>query len=708
MQSSKDLVSNILAPLNPAQRAACQKTHGPVLIVAGAGSGKTRTLTHRIAYLIAKQQVEPQQILAVTFTNKAAQEMKKRLQQLLTGFAVLPTVGTFHAVSVQILRREIQQLGRENSFTIFDDGDSRAVVRQILQDLAISEKTFNPRALLGAMAAAKAKLIAAQKYQPTNYFEETVAKVYPLYEKKLQKANALDFSDLLKVTVELFQEFPAILAKYQTRWQFISIDEFQDTNYVQAVWSNLLAAKHKNLCVIGDPDQSIYSWRGAEISNILEFKQHYPQTQEILLEQNYRSSPVILAAANAVIARNPNRPPKRLWTRRRTGEKIFRIELNDEREEAEFIGMEIAERVKAGQNTYRDFVILYRTNAQSRVLEEVFLRHALPHKIVGGVKFYARKEIKDMLAYLQLLQNPRNTFALLRVLNVPTRTLGPRTVAVLQAFPAGPWEALVNVEGLELPAKKKQTLRNFRCLLEDLQKLSQTESPASLIRNVLLKTKLKEFWSKEGPAEGEARYENVLELISVASKYELLAPRLALATFLEEVALLSEVDQLQEAEEVVTLMTLHTCKGLEFPVVFIAGCEQQILPHANSLLKPKALEEERRLFYVGLTRAQTQLFLLAARNRLFFGETHTNAPSEFLADIPAQLLASRPQAEVKRRGFRELPCEVAAVEFTVGDTVKHPSFGLGEIRALAGGVATVRFGQRKRKLALAIAPLSKV
>lgn len=713
--------SEILTALNPVQRAACQKVEGPVLVVAGAGSGKTLTLTHRIAYLIAEQQIAPQKILAVTFTNKAAQEMQQRLQKLLHGLPILPTVGTFHAISAQILRREIHHLGLENSFNIFDDSDSRAILRQILKEFNLSEKIFNPRALLGAISAAKANLVAAENYAGTNYFEENVAKIYPVYEKRLRAAEALDFGDLLKKTVELFQEFPEILKKYQTKWEFISVDEFQDVNQVQAVLTNLLAARNQNLCVIGDPDQSIYSWRGADIRNILEFKKKYPEAQEFLLEQNYRSSPVILAAANAVIAKNPHRQPKKLWTQQKQGEKIFLTELADEREEAEFIVQEILERVQAQKNSYRDFVVLYRTNAQSRALEEVFLRNALPHRIIGSVKFYARKEIKDLIAYLQVIQNPRHTLALLRILNVPLRTIGPRTIAVLQNFPQGPWAALENVASLELPESKKGILQNFYHLIKELQELSGSENPASLIKNILLKTKLKKFWLKEGQKEGQARYENALELTSVAAKHKLLEPRLGLATFLEEVALLSGVDEIKDGDNRVTLMTLHTCKGLEFPIVFIAGCEQNILPHASSLLDPKEYAEERRLFYVGLTRAKQALFLLTARNRLFFGETNMNAPSKFLADIPRELLASPAQKELKIRGFGDqvLPTEESSLvapedkvqelpQFKVGDKIKHLHFGFGEIQEITEDTAVISFQGQSKKFLLAMAPIKKV
>ncbi|MFH1375595.1 MAG: 3'-5' exonuclease [Patescibacteria group bacterium] len=530
----------------------------------------------------------------------------------------------------------------------------------------------------------------------------------------------MDFDDLLMLTVQLFQKFPNILEKYQEKWHFLNVDEYQDTNHAQAAFTNLLAEKYQNVCVIGDPDQSIYSWRGAQISNILDFKKRYPATIEIKLEQNYRSTPIILAAANAVISRNKSHHKKKLWTEKKEGEKIYLLELTDEREEGEFIAQEIERRVREGLNKYKDFVVLYRTNAQSRVIEEMMLRHALPHRIVGGVKFYARKEVKDVLSYLRLIQNSQDDISLLRVLNVPSRKIGLKTVEVLQNFAqsraGGLWEALQAVDSLELPDAKKLVLKDFVKLIQDLQKLNKSERAAGLIKHILAKTKLKDFWLQEGQMEGETRHENVLELISVAAKYDDLEAGVALATFLEEVALLTDADQLKDSEDAVTLMTLHSAKGLEFPVVFIVGLEQNIFPHSRTLLEPREKEEERRLFYVGVTRAMEELFLLRANQRMFFGETHMNAPSEFLDDIPAHLLAEESKRELKRRGFGETPLpdenvdamNRVSTEFKIGDHVQHPVFGEGKVLKITGGVIEVKFSTGVKRLAISIAPLRKI
>jgi len=711
-----------LANLNPAQIEAVQTLKGPMLVIAGAGSGKTKALTHRIANLIANG-ISPHEILAVTFTNKAAGEMKIRIRAMLGEKVTMPVVGTFHSICVQILRREIHHLGRENNFLIYDGTDQKLLMKRIFKDKHIEEKEFNPAAILSAISGAKSRLVSPTSFVGGSRFGDLAAELYPLYEKKLAEANALDFDDLLLKVVELFEKFPQILEKYQEKWHFLSVDEYQDTNLAQARITNLLAEKYRNLCVIGDPDQSIYSWRGADISNIRDFKKNYPEAKIVKLEQNYRSTTTILDAANAVISRNGNREDKKLWSEKTGGEKIFLLELNDEREEAEFIAAEIERKIRETNCFYRDCVILYRTNAQSRVIEEVFLRHGLPHRIIGGVKFYARKEIKDVLSYLKIIQNPRDDISLLRILNVPTRKIGLRTVEVLQRkateVGGGIWDALKNCRDTEIPDSKKEILERFVRLIEELQNLNRTNTAASLIKNVLARTKLKEWWLSEGEAEGETRVENVLELISVAAKYDALEPAVSLATFLEEISLLSDADQIEEKENSVLLMSLHAAKGLEFPVVFISGLEQNIFPHSRSLLDPRQLEEERRLFYVGITRAMDSLFLLRARQRMFFGETQMNAPSEFLKDIPENLLAEESRRELKRRGFGErmLPDEnfgtgesrpASAPEFAVGERVAHPVFGEGTVVNVMGGVIEVNFPIGVKKLAISIAPLRKI
>ncbi len=630
----------------------------------------------------------------------------------------MPTVGTFHSVCVQILRREIHNIGRDNNFLIYDATDQKLLMKRIFKEQRIEEKEFNPRAILAAISSAKSRMIQPEKFFVNSVFAEKVAGLYPIYEKKLAKSSALDFDDLLLKIVELFEKHPKILKKYQEKWHFISVDEYQDTNLAQARITNLLAEKYRNLCVIGDPDQSIYSWRGAEISNIRDFKKKYPETKIIKLEQNYRSTPTILEAANAVISKNKGRDEKKLWSKKKEGEKIYLLELNDEREEAEFIAAEIERKIREANLFYRDCVVLYRTNAQSRVIEEVFLKHGIPHRIIGGVKFYARKEIKDVLSYLRIIQNPRDDLSLLRILNVPSRKIGLRTVEVLQnlanSHSYGIWDALKNCEQTEIPTTKQLVLKDFVRLIESLRKLNQTQTASQIIKHLLARVKLKEWWMQDGETEGETRFENVMELISVASKYDALEGGISLATFIEEVALLTDADQIEEKENAVLLMSLHAAKGLEFPVVFIAGLEQNIFPHSRTLLDMKQLEEERRLFYVGITRAMESLFLLRARQRMFFGETQMNAPSEFLNDIPLNLLAEESKRELKRRGFGEkmLPDENQpgglVTEFEEGDRVHHPVFGEGVVLKIVGGVINVHFPAGVKKLAISIAPLRKI
>lgn len=710
----------ILAGLNDRQREAVLATRGPVLIIAGAGSGKTSALTRRIAYLIKSAGVSPRQILAVTFTNKAAKEMRERVQKLL-GVAVnspeVPMLGTFHSVCVQILRREIHHLGRENRFVIYDDTDQLAVMRQIFDELKLDAKEYNPKAVLGSISWAKSHLIGPEGYVADSDFTAKVSQAYPLYQKKLLENNGIDFDDLILLTVQLFREHADILDRYQERWPYLCVDEYQDTNHAQAVLINLLAEKYRNLCVVGDPDQSIYSWRGADVSNILDFRRKYPEATEVKLEQNYRSTQVILDAANAAIRKNKSRQEKTLWTDKSGGDKICIMQLGDERLEAEWVVQEIMRLTRAG-TPYSKCVILYRTNAQSRILEEVLLRHGIPHRIIGGVKFYARKEVKDVLAYLRLTQNPSDNLALLRVVNTPARKLGPKTLEVLQQIATAKGlpllAAIDHVAETVIPATKQEILRQFAELIRSFTRLNQTESAAGMIKNILAKTRLKEYWDQEGTIEGQTRYENVLELISVASKYDLLEPGVSLATFLEEVALLTDADRAEEQDSSVTLMTLHSAKGLEFPVVFLVGLEQNIFPSSRTLLEPRQLEEERRLFYVGLTRAEERLYLTHARQRFFFGETQVNAPSQFLDDLPSETLLAESQTELRRRGWGDtvLPDEnsPAPVCFAAGDAVRHPVFGQGLVVAVRGGVIEVNFGGSVgvKKLAISIAPIEKV
>ncbi|HEC21147.1 MAG TPA: ATP-dependent DNA helicase PcrA, partial [Candidatus Peregrinibacteria bacterium] len=537
----------MLKDLNKKQQEAIETTEGPVLIIAGAGSGKTRALTYRVAYLIKEKKVKPWQIFAVTFTNKAAGEMKERVRELVGipkdadfNSNDQPMIGTFHATCVQILRREIHHLGYENRFVIFDDTDQLSLMKRLMKAMQISDKNLNPKAVLGNISNAKNHLIGPDEYarKASTFFEERVAKVYPLYQKELRKNNALDFDDLIMITVELFQKYESILDKYQSRWQYVLVDEYQDTNEAQYQLVKLLAEGHRNLCVVGDPDQMIYSWRGANIQNILNFEKDYPEAKVIKLEQNYRSTQNILKAANAVIYKNRKRVEKELWTDNEEGSKVMLGECDSERHEADYLIQKIKEEKDF---KYKDFVILYRMNAQSRVLEEAFLRHGIPYKIIGGVRFYSRKEIKDILAYLRLIHNPYDDVSLLRIINTPPRKIGARTLQILQEEASQSYTSLYSViERIDklpdLNEGKRETFRKFRDVIKKLQSLNGQMNASHLIKELLIESGYKKFL-QNGSEEGEIRMENVWELVSVAQKYDDLEPGVSLATFLEEAAL---------------------------------------------------------------------------------------------------------------------------------------------------------------------------
>lgn len=738
-------MSHILSTLNEKQQEAVKATHGPVLVLAGAGSGKTKALTHRIAYMIEEKRVHPWNILAVTFTNKAAQEMKNRVIKLLKkeDDKDLPALGTFHATCVRMLRKHIHLLGYENSFTIYDTADQQILVKQILKDLHIDEKQTNPRAILHYISGAKNELIGPDQYQQyaNNFFTERVAEVYEKYQKALHKNGALDFDDIIMKTVELFRKHQNVLDQFQEKFQFISVDEYQDTNHAQYVLTNMLAEKYRNLCVIGDSDQSIYSFRGANITNILNFEKDYPDAKTILLEQNYRSTQTILDAAHNIIVKNAKRKDKKLWTQREGGEKISLRSMDNERHEGEFIAQEILERLKAYETPdYRDFVVLYRTNAQSRVLEEVFLRYGIPYKIVGGIRFYERKEIKDLVAYLRLIQNPNDSVSLLRIINTPARKIGPKTIEVLQQYALqnglSMFQAMENIvaagaqatcrhqadEATEAPdvdlaGTKIETIKKFVELVKKLQGVNREFPASGVIKHVLEYTGYKQMVD-DNTAEGDARVENIYELVSVASKYNNLEAGQSLSIFLEEISLIADIDNMSEQDNAVTFMTIHSAKGLEFPVVFLAGLEEGIFPHSRSLLERDELEEERRLMYVAITRAKDKLYMLHARNRMLYGEIQSSAPSQFLTDIPEELI-DQPEAKKHRPlntsqiGTNPIPVENIDLNpsFADGDKVFHQSFGDGVIVSVKGGVATVCFKNPRygiKKLALSIAPLKKV
>ena len=617
-------MQDLLSQLNPRQKEAVETTEGPVLVLAGAGSGKTRALTFRIAYLIAVKNIKPEDILAVTFTNKAAQEMQMRVSKLLQGLALRSSErqarsvagGTFHSVCAKILRREIEVLGYERSYTIYDSSDTLSAVRKCMQELSISTKAYNPRAFREMISSAKSELMNPKDYEThaQGHIQELVARVYYRYAKYLKQSNALDFDDLLMKTVELWEKFPKILDKYRNQWRYVLVDEYQDTNRAQYVLVNLLAKQHKNLCVVGDDWQSIYSWRGADISNILDFEKDYPNAKTVMLEQNYRSTKNILETAQQIISQNTDKKDKKLWTENESGEPVQVYTAHDERDEARFI----IEKIQGSGERLSEFVILYRTNAQSRILEEMLMRASLPYNIIGSLKFYERKEIKDMLAYLRLVNSFSDRVSFERVINEPPRGVGKVTLAKIEALAFGKTLAeavkAVKPEFFDLIAKAKEYFGDH--------------SVAELIDYVALNSGYRKRLL-DGTEEGEERWQNVQELKSVAQKYKSLKGSEALEKFLEEVALVQDTDQLKSGDQV-TLMTLHSAKGLEYPTVFMAGMEEGLFPHARSYVDQAQLEEERRLCYVGMTRAQKELWLTHATSRKIFGNTQFNQPSQFL------------------------------------------------------------------------------
>jgi len=619
--------SPILQGLNDKQIEAVQTTEGPVLILAGAGSGKTKALTHRVAYLIKEKKISPYNILVVTFTNKAADEMIFRINRLLSQEReilsqkiprLLPWAGTFHSIAAKILRKEIQVLGFRRSFSILDEGDSLEAIKHAMDTLGIDKKQSNPKAIKNFISGAKSELLTARQYEKfaQGYFGEIVYKVYFQYEKDLQLANALDFDDLLMKTVQLFQKFPEILRRWQNLFRYILVDEYQDTNRAQYVLINLLAAKHHNLFAIGDDFQAIYSFRGANFRNILDFEKDYPKAKIIKMEQNYRSTAKIIEAAQKVIERNSQRSEKSLWTKNEAGLPPTVFEAKNEIEEADFILDEIEALKQFGG--YNQFVVLYRTNAQSRLFEEALMTRSIPYRLIGALRFYERKEIKDILAYLKLIANPRDKVSFRRIVNVPPRGIGEKTQKEIRSLSDHEIEKNPKVEQFF------KMLANFR---QDLAKFKVTE----IIEEVATRTGYRD-WLLDGTEEGEMRWENIEELKSVAQSAA------NLENFLEQVALVSDVDNLDRNAQAVTLMTLHNAKGLEFPIVFIVGMEEGLFPHANSLLEPQELEEERRLCYVGITRAQKRLYFTYTRSRLLFGAIQANQPSRFLGEIPGELL----------------------------------------------------------------------
>jgi len=732
--------SPLIQGLNIEQAQAVTTTEGPVLIIAGAGSGKTRALTHRIAFLIKEKQVRPWNILAMTFTNKAAAEMRKRIIKLLgyeneeeAGMEI-PFIGTFHSFCVKLLRKHIHLLEYENQFAIYDGSDQQVLMKRILKEENIDEKQLNPRAILSHISNAKNNMIGPREFEmkADSYFAEKVSRLYVRYEEELKRNNSLDFDDLLLKVIVVFKKHPEVLEQYRERFKFIHVDEYQDTNMAQYLITKMLAEKYKNLCVVGDSDQGIYSWRGASIQNILDFEKDYPEAKTIKLEQNYRSTKAILDVAHNVISQNTKRHDKKLWTARNEGSLVQLHVGENERHEAEIVSKNIREEIASHERAdYRDFTVLYRTNAQSRTIEEVFMRWGIPYKIIGGIRFYERKEIKDVLAYLRIIANPADSVSLLRIVNTPQRSIGPRTLEKIQTLSHAKdctfFEAMRRIDEIgevgELAESKRDHIKKFTGLISKLQKINMEVPVSGLIKNLIEDSGYKKSLD-DGSVEGEARLENVAELISVASKYDKLTPGMSLNIFLEEVSLISDIDTLDDKDNSVTLMTLHMAKGLEFPQVFICGLEDGMLPHSRSLLSPQELEEERRLFYVGVTRAMDKLHLLHAKNRMFYGETRDTIPSQFLDDIPQELIItdeqkrgsfhSGNQRQLSGIGNTPIPTESPSAsepEFSDGDRVVHKTFGEGIVINVIGGIVTVAFKDPKagiKKLAITIAPLEKI
>ena len=716
---------DILEGLNSAQREAVQLIEGPVLVLAGPGSGKTRVLAQRVAYLVKECGCEPYRIMAVTFTNKAAREMKERLHHLLGERLRQLTIGTFHAICVRILRREARHLGIPSNFVIYDAADQLSLIRQALKDLDLDDKTYRPQAIQAAISRAKSELIAADEYRPRTYWQEVASRVYQRYQELLAANSALDFDDLLMAAARLFREHEEVLSKYQRRYRYILVDEFQDTNMAQYELLKLLSGEHFNLFVVGDEDQSIYSWRGADFRNMQRFRDDYPEARVVLLEKNYRSTQTILDAAQSVISLNVHRTPKELYTDKGQGLAITVFEAYNEREEGQYVVDEIQRLVAQGLCRPSDCAVMYRTNAQSRPIEDAFVWRGMPYKLVGATRFYERREIKDVLAYLRLIHNPYDNVSLARVINVPPRGIGRKTIAQLEKWVGemerGVYDALQTLlekeetektEEAEVPlsSRAQKALLGFATLLEELIAAQGKLDLLELLDFVLDGTGYADY-VQDGTEEGKDRWANILELRTVAKEYLELPPEMALTTFLEEVALVSDVDNLDEQVDVPTLLTLHMAKGLEFSVVFMVGMEEGIFPHNRSMDDPDQMEEERRLCYVGITRAKERLYLIHAFRRTLFGQSELGEPSRFIKDIPSHLIRGRQVNKVV-----EAPPErqsILEAQFKTGDQVCHPKFGQGMVieSVVVGGdeEVTVAFEDQGLKCLLAsFARLEKI
>jgi DNA helicase II / ATP-dependent DNA helicase PcrA len=710
-----------LADLNPAQRQAVLTTEGPLLVIAGAGSGKTRVLTHRVAHLLAAIGAKPNEILAITFTNKAAQEMKERVERALGPVARAIWIMTFHAACGRILRREAERLGYRSNFTIYDQADQVRLVKACLEELDRDPKRFVPRGIHAQISRAKNQLISPDEYaaRVASFYDQTVADVYQLYQRRLFASNAVDFDDLLMLTVDVLQRFPEAHEKWSKAFRYILVDEYQDTNHAQYVLLKLLASEHGNLMAVGDPDQSVYAFRGADIRNILDFERDFPATRVIPLEQNYRSTNTILAAANAVISHNRERKEKNLWSELGEGELVHVVETEDEHAEARFVAAEIAALIGSGSSA-SEIAVTYRTNAQSRVLEDVLVRQGIDYQVIGGPRFYERAEIKDAVAYLQALDNPFDAVSLLRIANRPRRGIGDTSVARLQTYADGLgislWDATAHPEEAGLAPASARAVKGFRGVMESLLATATDSTVAGIVEAVLERTGYLDALEAERTIEARGRIENLEELVGVAREYDGAAQEPSLSGFLQEISLYSDQDALRGDDDAgqVTLLTLHNAKGLEFRAVFILGLEEGVFPHVRSL-EENSLEEERRLCYVGMTRAKERLTLTHAMRRNLFGRSEANLPSRFLDELPSlgvERERLRPASWSDYGGAvqREFVPREVLPDIATGDAVRHASLGTGIVLAIeAGGVVTVRFEDgSERRLMLDYAPLEKV
>jgi DNA helicase-2/ATP-dependent DNA helicase PcrA len=709
-----------LADLNPAQREAVLATEGPLLVIAGAGSGKTRVLTHRVAHLIAAIGVQPNEILAITFTNRAAGEMRERLELLLGDTARRIWILTFHAACGRILRREAPRLGYRSNFTIYDQADQVRLVKNILEEEGFDPKRFAPRGIHAQISRAKNQLVGPDEYRRrvASFYDQTVADVYDRYQRRLHGSNAVDFDDMLYLTVEVLERFPEARERWQKAFRYVLVDEYQDTNHAQYRLLQLLAGEHRNVCAVGDPDQAIFAFRGADIRNILEFERDFPETRTVALEQNYRSTNSILGAANELIANNRERKEKRLWSELGEGEPVRVLEVEDEHAEARFVAAEIAALVEAGF-TGSEVAVFYRTNAQSRVLEDVLVRQAIAYQVIGGPRFYERAEIKDAIAYLQVIDNPYDAVSLQRIANRPRRGIGDASLARLQAFADAQgislWEALDRAEEAGVSGAPLRAIRGLRTLFQSLMAGAMELHVDELLEKVLERSGFVESLEAERTVEAQGRLENLQELVGVAREYMETAPEPTLSSFLQEISLYSDQDAIRGEGSLVTLMTMHNAKGLEYRAVYLIGMEEGIFPHSRSI-EEQGIEEERRLAYVGMTRAMERLTLTHASSRALWGSRNYNLPSRFVDEIGEQGVERERLRPASWSGYGAPRSSLVAPredvpQLSTGDSVRHGTLGEGVVtRIEPGGIVTVRFSgdSTERRLVLEYAPLERI